>query len=249
MSDTNQQWNTPPPDIVLQDNEVHVWQASLNVPLSDIEALKKVLSDEEVARAERFYFEKGRHGYIVAHGILRILLSRYLDIDSRRLRFSANAYGKPSLEDPTHRRQLHFNLSHTHELVVYAFTYVGEVGIDIEHMRTNFDYEALAERTFSPNENAVFRDLPMTAKQEAFFNCWTRKEAYIKARGMGLSLPLDLFDVSLKPGEPAALLDSRENEREVTRWTFQALTLPPEYAGAFAVEAHNWHARYWQWKM
>ncbi len=248
MTSTDQQWNIPPPNIVLQDNEVHVWRASLNALYADIEALKQLLTDEEVARAERFYFEKGRHGYIVTHGILRILLGRYLDVDPRQLRFGTNSYGKPSVENPARGTQLHFNLSHTHELVVFAFTYLGEVGIDIEYMRTNVEYETLAKHFFSPLENAVLHNLPEDMKQEAFFNCWTRKEAYIKARGMGLSLPLDLFDVSLKPGEPAALLGSRENGQEVARWTFQAMMMPPDYAGALAVEGHGWHAHYWQWE-
>lgn len=249
MTSTDQQWNIPPPSIVLQNNEVHVWRASLNAPLSTIQALKQVLLDEELTRAGRFYFEKGRHGYIVTHGMLRILLGRYLHVDPRQLRFTTNAYGKPSVESPDNGVQLHFNLSHTHELVVFAFTYLGEVGVDIEYMRTNVEYEELAKRFFSPNENAVLHALPEDMKQEAFFNCWTRKEAYIKARGMGLSLPLNLFDVSLKPGEPAALLGSRENAQEVARWTFQAMTMPPEYAGTLAVEGYGWHAHYWQWEM
>lgn len=249
MTNADQQWNMHPPDIVLQDNEVHVWRASLNASLSTIESLKLLLTDEEVARAERFYFEKGRHGYIVTHGILRILLGRYLDVDPRQLRFRTNAYGKPEVEASAHSVQLHFNLSHTHELVAFAFTYLGEVGIDIEYMRTHVEYEALAKHFFSPYESAVLHDLPEDMKQEAFFNCWTRKEAYIKARGMGLSLPLDLFDVSLKPGEPAALLGSRENGQEVARWTFQAMAMPPEYAGALTVDGHDWHVNYWQWEM
>ncbi|HLX41312.1 MAG TPA: 4'-phosphopantetheinyl transferase superfamily protein [Ktedonobacteraceae bacterium] len=248
MTNSDQQWNIPPENITLQDNEVHVWRASLNTPLADIEALKRLLSDEEVTRAERFYFEKGRHGYIVAHGILRILLGRYLTVDPRQLRFQTNAYGKPSLENTAHNRRLHFNLSHSHELAAYAFTAIGEVGIDIEYTQTHVEYEELAKHSFSPYESAVLHDLPESMKQEAFFNCWTRKEAYIKARGMGLSLPLHLFDVSLKPGEPAALLHSRENAQEVTRWTFEAMTMPPEYAGALAVEGHGWDARYWQWE-
>ncbi|MHB8596181.1 MAG: 4'-phosphopantetheinyl transferase family protein [Ktedonobacteraceae bacterium] len=248
MTISDQQWNIPPPDIVLQNNEVHVWRASLNAPLSNIESLKLLLTDEEVARAERFYFEKGRHGYIVTHGILRILLGRYLDVDPRQLRFGTNTYGKPSVENPARDARLHFNLSHTHELVVFAFTYLGEVGIDIEYMRANVEYEELAKHFFSPYESAVLHNLPEDMKQEAFFNCWTRKEAYIKARGMGLSLPLDLFDVSLKPGEPAALLGSRENGQEVARWTFQAMSMPPDYAGALAIEGHGWHTNYWQWE-
>src|SRR5579863_4068971 len=232
MTNSDQQWNIPPENITLQDNEVHVWRASLNAPLSDIEALKRLLSDEEVTRAERFYFEKGRHGYIVAHGILRILLGRYLTVDPRQLRFQTNAYGKPSVEQPAHGTRLHFNLSHSHELAAYAFTRVGEVGIDIEYTRTHVEYEELAKHSFSPYESAALHDLPESMKQEAFFNCWTRKEAYIKARGMGLSLPLHLFDVSLKPGEPAALLASREDAREMAHWTMHALAPGPDYAGA-----------------
>ena len=247
MTNSAQQWNIPPANIVLQDKEVHVWRASLHAPLSDIEALKRLLSDEEVAQAGRFYFAKGRNGYIVTHGILRRLLGRYLDVDPHQLRLRTNAYGKPFVEHPAYGAQLHFNLSHSHELVAIAFTRVGEVGIDIEYTRTNVEYEGLAKHFFSPYENAVLHDLPDDLKQEAFFNCWTRKEAYIKARGMGLSLPLDLFDVSLTPGGPAALLESRENAQEVTRWTFEAMTMPPEYAGALAVEGHGWYANYWQW--
>ena len=233
---------------MLQDNEVHVWRASLNAPLADIAALKLLLSDEEVARAERFYFEKGRHGYIVTHGVLRILLGRYLDVDPRQLRFGSNAYGKPAVENPTHGTQLHFNLSHTHELVVFAFTYLGEVGIDIEYMRTNVEYETLAKHFFSPLENAVLHNLPEDMKQEAFFNCWTRKEAYIKARGWDFPCRSIFLMSHSHLGNQQLCWAAVKNAQEVARWTFQAMTMPPEYAGALAVDGHGWHANYWQWE-
>ncbi|HCI82512.1 MAG TPA: phosphopantetheine-protein transferase, partial [Ktedonobacter sp.] len=105
----------------------------------------------------------------------------------------------------------------------------------------------LAQHTFSRYEAAIVTALSGDAKRQGFFNCWTRKEAYIKARGMGLSLDLASFDVSLRPGEPSALLQSRENPREVTRWRFEALNVGEEYAGALAVEGHDWQLRTWQW--
>jgi len=142
---------------------------------------------------------------------------------------------------------LQCNVSHSHELALLAFSYRRELGVDVEYMRTNIEYEDLARHSFSPNEQAVLLALPPEVRQQAFFNCWTRKEAYIKARGMGLSLDLAIFDVSLVPGEPIALLASREDQREVARWRFYELDPGPGYAGALAVEGQEWALHCWQW--
>src|SRR5205823_1032898 len=158
-----------------------------------------------------------------------------------------NAYGKPALSSPESELGLNFNLSHSHHIALYAFTYSRNLGIDVEYMRSNVEYEQLAQHFFSPYENAILHAVPTDLKREAFFNCWTRKEAYIKARGEGLSIPLDVFDVSLRPGEPAALLDSREEAQEVARWSLYELAPGPDYAGAVAVEGHGLHLRCWQW--
>ncbi|HEV7237210.1 MAG TPA: 4'-phosphopantetheinyl transferase superfamily protein, partial [Ktedonobacteraceae bacterium] len=145
---------------------------------------------------------------------------------------------------------LSFNISHAHDLALYAFTYVRQVGVDVEYIRLNDDYEHLAQHYFSPYERTVLQTLPMEEKQQAFFQCWTRKEAYIKAKGLGLSLPLDLFDVSLRPNEPAALLQSRENPREAARWSLRELAPGAGYVGALAVEGKkDWQLHCWQWDM
>jgi len=238
-------WQVAPGNLQLSLNEVHVWRASLDVSASEVYHFRHLLSDEEEARAKRLYFEKDRQRWIVARGLLRTLLSRYLQVDPRQLQFSFNSYGKPFLAMPFSENGLQFNISHSANLALYAFTY-GIVGIDVEFMRENIEYEQIAQYHFSAHECDTLLSLPTELRQQAFFLCWTRKEAYIKARGQGLSLPLDQFDVSLKPGDPAALLASYEDPQEVQRWTFQDLLPGPDFAGALVVEKKTRTFSYWQ---
>jgi 4'-phosphopantetheinyl transferase len=247
MRTTQPPWNTPPIHLELTIDDVHIWQAHLEIPVSLVSQFQQVLVPEERARAQRFYSEKDRHRWIVARGLLRILLSRYTDTDPLLIRFSTNAYGKPFLAFPDTPVPLQFNLSHSRDLVVYAFALQRHLGVDVEYMRPDLAYDEIATHSFSTYEQTVLRSLLPTQKQEAFYNCWTRKEAYIKARGMGLSLPLNVFDVSLLPGEQAALLQSRENAQEVQRWSMQALEPAAGYAGALAVEGTDWRMHCWQW--
>ena len=244
---SHQEWSVPPEDVQLADDEVHVWRASLQAPQAVVQSFRAYLSQEELLRAGRFYFDRDRNGYIVARGLLRTLLGRYLHMEPAELRFRYNAYGKPELDVSSSPRVLHFNVSHSHELALLAFTYDRPLGVDIEFMRPNIEFESLAKHSFSSNEISVLRALPQDAIPQGFYNCWTRKEAYIKARGMGLSLDLHLFDVSLRPGEPATLLASREDPHEVSRWVFQVLHPDPDYAGALAVEGQGWKLSTWQW--
>lgn len=248
MSNNDGPWSIPPPDLMLMKNEVHVWRASLEVPTSEIEHLRHFLVEEEIERARRFYFEKDRRHWIVARAVLRVLLGHYLDIDSHRLHFVTNGYGKPSIVYPPSGTRLHFNISHSGDLALYAFAYDCQVGVDVEYMRADVNYEELATYHFSARECAVLGTLPATLQEEAFFLCWSRKEAYIKARGKGLSIPLDQFDVSLAPGEPAALLDSREEPRATERWSLYALAPGVRYAGALVVEGSGWQLCCWQWQ-
>ena len=241
-------WNIPSPTLQLQAHEVHVWRASLAVPEFAIQDLQRVLAEEEVARVALFHFVKDSNHWIVARGILRSLLGRYVNIAPSQLRFGSNAYGKPFLVFPALSPQLQFNVSHSQDLALFAFTYNRQVGIDVEYKRADVNYEALAKVSFSPNEQARLHSLQYDLKQEAFFNCWTRKEAYIKARGEGFSIPTDQFDVSFLPGEPAALLQNREDPREITRWSLQELMPGIGYAGALSVEGVGWRLRCWQWQ-
>src|SRR6266849_2427305 len=161
-----EEWKIPPEAVILSEDEVHVWRVSSLQPLPTIQYLRSLLSGDEVARADRFHFEKDRHRFIVTHGLLRILLARYLNtalIDACQLRFCYNDYGKPSLDLGTQDHALNFNLSHSHELVLFAFTCIRQVGVDIEYMRPSLDHESLAEHYFSPLENEMLRVLPTSA--------------------------------------------------------------------------------------
>ncbi len=248
MSDADQQWMLPPVDLRLMEDEVHVWRVLLERPISEVECLQQVLVPEEIERARRFYFEKDRRHWTVAHAALRMLLGQYLNINPHSLRFITNAYGKPSIAHPPAGMRLHFNLSHSSDLVLCAFAYDRHIGVDVEYMRPGIEYEELATHHFSAHECAALRTLPVDVQEQAFFLCWSRKEAYIKARGKGLSLPLDQFDVSLAPDQPAALLDSREEPYATERWSLHALTPGTQYAGALVVEGFGWRLSCWQWQ-
>ncbi len=248
MSDNKQSWNMSPAHVLLDLNEVHVWKASLEVPHNVVNYLKHVLSPDECDRARRFHFEKDRRHWIAAHGILRFLLGRYLDFEANELQFVTNDYGKPSLVQPPHEAHLHFNLSHSGEIALYAFAYDRQVGIDVEHMKGPLDYEEVATHYFSSYECSVLHALPASLREEAFYMCWTRKEAYIKARGVGLSQPLDEFDVSLTRSEPAALLADRRDPEAPGRWSLYNLAPEDRYAGALAVEGSGWRLSCWEWQ-
>jgi 4'-phosphopantetheinyl transferase len=242
-------WEIPPDQVALLEDEVHIWRVSVFQPLATIQYLQSLLSRDEIARAERFRFEKDRYRFIITHGLLRMLLARYLNspfLDASQLQFCTNAYGKPALDLDMQDHVLNFNLSHSHELILFAFTYLRQVGIDIEYMRPDLDFESLAQYSFSPLENEMLRALPPLERIKAFYQCWSRKEAYIKARGKGLAIPLNSFDISLRPGEPVALLNSREDPRETARWKMCALHPHPDYASALAVEGDGWRLHCWQ---
>ena len=248
MLEWDQPWKFPPRDVHLQEREVHIWRASLTPYKQAIQRLEDILSAEECTQASRFRFERDRQCWTVTHAILRLLLARYLGIDHTTLRFGMNAYGKPFLASPALTPPFQFNISHAGDLALYAFVYTAQVGIDVEYLRTDLDYEALARVSFSPWEQMTLRAVPQERKPEAFFSCWTRKEAYIKARGLGLSLPLDLFDVSFIQGERPALLHSREDPHEITRWSLHELMPGMGYVGTLALEGVGWILRYWQWQ-
>jgi 4'-phosphopantetheinyl transferase len=240
-------WPSSPDKPSLGATDVHVFRASLE-PAGHVAArLGQLLSRDEYARADRFHFEIDRQHFIVARGYLRTILSRYIGIAPAGIRFSYADHGKPRLASPIGQTQpLHFNLTHSAGLALYAFTRVGEIGIDLEHIRPDFSGEDTARRFFSSTEVTCLSKLPESARHEAFFNCWTRKEAFIKAKGTGLSLPLDQFDVTVAPAEPAALLRTRWDESEAARWSLKAIDMGPAYVGAVAVGGHNWQLTCWE---
>ena len=240
-------WGPPPGAVALAIGEVHVWCATLDQPTSQFLRLAQMLSADEHARADRYCFTRDRQHFIVGRALLRVILGRYLDVEPDRLRFAYSYHGKPSLAEPFGSGILRFNVSHSQGLALYAVARDRQIGVDLERTRPVDDLEQIAERFFSPREHAALRALPTQMKHEAFFNCWTRKEAYVKARGDGLSLPLDQFDVSLGPGDPARLLHNEREPQEVTRWSLQELTPAPGYIAALAIEGHGRQIRCRQW--
>jgi 4'-phosphopantetheinyl transferase len=228
-------WLEPPSSLSLLTEEVHVWRAHLEQPPEVLQRFLRTLDTDEQTRASRFHFEKHRRQFIAGRGILRSLLGRYLQVKPEEVRFAYGAYGKPTLDAAHHAGALQFNASHSHELAVYAFAQDHDVGIDVEYMKEDFATQEIAERFFSKYEVQVLSTLPREEQAAGFFRCWTRKEAYIKAIGTGLSHPLDQFDVTLAPDEPAALLRDHRDPEVATRYEMFNLDLPAGYAGALAV--------------
>ena len=236
-------WSSPsesPARPALLEDEVHVWRLRLDRSPEEFLAL---LDTDELARANRFYFEKDRKHFLVARGFLRLLLGRYLRLEPGQLQFSYGAWGKPALDGKFRESRLRFNMSHSHGVALYAVTEGREIGIDVEHVRPDFASDNVARRFFSPLEVDVFSELPEDDRVAAFFRCWTRKEAYIKATGRGLSQPLDGFDVTLGSGDSVALLRTDDGSHE--RWQLVDIAVGPGYAGALAVEKPVGKIRYW----
>jgi 4'-phosphopantetheinyl transferase len=202
--------------------EVHVWRGSLERPAPIVAQLRELLSADERRRAARFRFDRDRSRYIVGRGQLRVLLGRYLGLGPGEVRFGYGRFEKPHLAHPGPA----FNLSHSGSIVMYALRDEGEIGIDVELDDADFAKERIAERFFSPAEVRALRSLPEHQQAHAFLTCWTRKEAFIKARGDGLSLALDSFDVSLTPGAPAELLRTAWSIDEPRRWRLEDLSDP-----------------------
>lgn len=240
-------WGLPPEKVILSSNEVHVWRASLDEFPSQIDIFLHTLAAEEQKRAEQFYFERDRRRFITAHGVLRAILGLYVNLPPNYLTFRYSSHGKPALAWESGGDAIRFNMSHSQEVALYAVTRDREVGIDVEFIHRDLGVEQIAERFFSRRETATLRGLPTPLREHAFFLCWTRKEAYIKARGEGLSLPLDQFDVSLIPGQPAALLSTRPDSSEVLRWSLQELPLASGYVAALALEGCRGSLSCWQW--
>ena len=229
-------WRRGPAAPVIWPNEVHVWKINLKAPgLSDN---REILSNDERVRASRFRFHTDSDRFIAARSSLRTILARYLWTQPAELKFGLNPFGKPHLTGGQDKLGLRFNLSHSHDMALLAVARNRDVGVDVEFRRADFATDEVAQRFFSRSERNQLGAIAPEQKTEAFFNCWTRKEAYIKARGEGLSFPLDQFDVSFAPGAPPALLGNRRDATEVSRWSFEELSPADGYAAALTVEGN-----------
>jgi 4'-phosphopantetheinyl transferase len=228
----------PPPDaaLALGPGDVHVWRASLRPSPGELAALAVTLAADERDRAARFHFERDRTAFTAARGTLRLLVGRYLARSPDEVGFGYRDKGKPYLVHPAQaaRAALRFNVSHSGDLALLAFVRDREIGVDIEARRPVTDLAALAAVSFSPAEHATLLGLPTADQPRAFFACWARKEAFIKATGEGVS-QLAEFDVSLRPGEPARLLRVA-GDAATRRWSMHDLPEVPGYATALVVE-------------
>ncbi len=231
----------------LSPYDVHVWRASLSVGAGLLGELERTLTGDEISRARRFVFPRDRDRFIAARGILRDILARYCDADPVSVRFQYGSAGKPSLARDSGPPDLRFNVSHSHGLALVAVTRAREIGVDLELVRPEIARERIAERFFSPSEATVLRSLPEDLQAAAFFRCWTRKEAYIKACGEGLSIPLDSFDVTLAPGEPARLIEVRGGLAEPGAWSIADIDPGSEFEGAVAAEGSGWRIELLDW--
>jgi len=240
-------WNAPPADMAVSNDEVHVWRASLDLAESEVQRLAQTLSADERTRSERFYFERDRQRFIAGRGILRSILGYYLQIEPSEIRFTYNTHGKPSIANITEASGLNFNISHSHELALYALTRGRGIGIDIERLRSNLSFERIAKRFFPPAEFEKLRSLPPEEFVEGFFNFWTCKEAYIKAIGKGLSIPLNQFAVTVHANKTVKIQNSKTNHCEESRWSFYTLRPAPGYVGALTVEGKKLRIKYWMW--
>lgn len=214
---------------------IHLWTAGLSVDAAAYAGLWSVLSADERERASRFVFDRDRRWFTAARGLLRWLLARHLDVLPGEVEFVYAERGKPSLH-PRFGGQLEFNLSHSGGLAAIALTRAQPVGVDVEQMRALDDLDCLARQCFAPGERERLAQLPSTVRPHAFFNCWTRKEAYIKALGEGLSCPLESFEVTLVPGEDARL-DAIDGSREAAAgWWMHAFAPCPGFVGAVVAQ-------------
>jgi 4'-phosphopantetheinyl transferase len=236
-------WETPPPETQPEGNEIHLWRAFLDCDTGVLQRLEATLAPEERSRAEKFVFAGDRNHFIAARGILRETLGAYVGCRPAALEIAYGSRGKPLLGGARSDDSIAFNLSHTRGLAVYAIARGRPVGVDIEAVRSRFESERIAERFFSPEEIEELRALPEDGRTKGFFQCWTRKEAYIKARGEGLHIPLDSFRVTVRPDEPEKLVSA-----DSSRWKLHSFEPAEGFAGALVGEGKDWQLRYWQWR-
>jgi 4'-phosphopantetheinyl transferase len=231
--------------LALPENEVQLWRADLEALAPYEPRWQKILSSDEQNRAARFHFARDRQYYAAARAVLRLILASYLRIQPKDVVFSYSKKEKPHLGPPHAESGITFNASHSGDVAIYAFAQRTELGADVERIGRKIEVEAIARRFFSEYEQKQLLKLPESERVQAFFRCWTRKEAYIKAIGDGLSLPLSQFDVSLSPDDSDALIATRPDAAEAKRWLLREVPAGSGYVAALCVNSRKWKLRAW----
>lgn len=240
-------WMQPPHNVQLLENDVHVWNAMLDVAEEKLPFFLQILDVEEQTRANQFYFELDRTRFIVSHGLLRIILGSYMNIEPDKLRFSYNSQGKPFLAESFQGEKLQFNMSHSHEFALFAVTFNRQIGVDLEHIYRFAETDSLAHRILSKREKTAWCKYPPNERLDVLFRYWTCKEAYVKATGEGIAQPLEKIHISLTRGSEARLVSINRSVREASRWSLQELHPLPGCAAALVVEGCDYRLNHWQW--
>lgn len=240
-------WSSPPFRFRLEKSKIHIWRADVRPSAPLLYRLKSTLCSDEVAAAQRFSFQKDQDRYITTRGVLRMLLGLYLRIDPRNVRFGYGPRGKPLLEGPSQDKNICFNISHSGDLALFAFSRNREVGVDVERIRDDISDEEISKRFFSAGERSRLRITPTQLQVQEFFRYWTCKEAYIKARGEGLHLPLNQFEVLIVPGDRLAKVRTEEESAADSQWYAQTLAPGAGYAGAVVAQGRAWECVCWDW--
>ena len=240
-------WTEPPANWSPPADQVDVWAASLSQSTNLLSSRKSVLSTDELTRAERFRFDQDRNRFVAGRGLLRVILGRYLGLKPGVLSFTYRLRGKPALAEQCGGRRLHFNVTHSDDLILVAVSTICDVGIDVEQIRPLSDADDIAARYFTSGESAGLRELPAAQKPRAFFNLWTRKEAWLKATAEGISDSLNRVEVSFLPGEPARLIRLFGSCEAVQEWSLCELTPASGYIGALAAPVKQVPINCWRW--
>jgi 4'-phosphopantetheinyl transferase len=229
------QWPSAPEEAIqLTPGQVHLWAAALNEFLDQLPKLEPLLSHDELARAEKFHFVEDCNRYMIRHGLLRLILSPYLEQVPSTIEFQHGAYGKPEVRSRSAGRPVFFNASHSSEIAVYAITADCPVGVDVERTRQIPEIEAIARRFFSPRETRTLLALPASSRLQAFYSCWTRKEAFLKATGEGIAENLEKVEVTLAPEDHPEVVSLTGDPRAHERWQLRPFSPAAGYLGCMA---------------
>jgi 4'-phosphopantetheinyl transferase len=220
------------PPAELQADEIQIWRAPNEVEEQDYPKLNELLSADEVERARKFRFERHRRQYVIGRSLLRILIAAYLQTDARSIRFHYTPKGKPELAPADNASGLHFNVAHSGRIILLGFTRNRRIGIDVEEIRKDVEIDEIAQRFFSVSEQRCLASLPLSQRYDAFFRCWTRKEALLKGTGEGLSVGLDTFSVFSTPDKDENWVSTGDQQK----WWIQDVDAGIGYAGAASVE-------------
>jgi len=241
-------WQKSPQFLTLNDQEIHIWRGHLDLPLTNILIFKQYLSSDEIKRSDRFKFDIHRHRYIASRGILRIILSKYLNIDPFEVNFHYSSKGKPQIIVAQNQTNLEFNLSNSQDLSLYGITKKNALGIDVEYTRKMSDMEQIANRFFTPKECQILQSVSEAEKTDIFFQLWTAKEAYLKCTGQGITGGLDKFEVIFKDHKSIGLLGLENDLKEISNWYFKSFKADHNYQSTVVVNSQeNFSLKYFNY--